>query len=227
MRLPSPSQLFSRRAIASALSCSCLFPPSRSTADSGRVTAQTVGIEQESIGGIIWGGRERCDPTSVTCRAGGVEVESELVAQPVPQARLQIGQRFSLQFQISGQPAGQITVGLWSSAAPVSCETFSALARGSLRSDPDDAPATLERSTVERVLKNREVILGKLTVPSGSLRLVAGRTKPQRFPVIPPRNDDADTLSNDAAGLLSMRRGGGSTSFLLTPSVRLTRPVLA
>ena len=38
---------------------------------------------------------------------------------------------------------------------------------------------------------------------------MSGRTKPQRFPVVPPTNDDANDLSHDAAGLLSVRRGGG------------------
>ena len=54
------------------------------------------------------------------------------------------------------------------------------------------------------------MVLGSLKVPNGQLRIMSGRTKPQRFPVVPPSNDDANDLSHDAAGLLSVRRGGGA-----------------
>jgi peptidyl-prolyl cis-trans isomerase B (cyclophilin B) len=37
------------------------------------------------------------------------------------------------------------------------------------------------------------------------------------FPVTPPPNDDSNAVRHDAAGLLSVRRGGGSFTFTLTP----------
>jgi len=37
------------------------------------------------------------------------------------------------------------------------------------------------------------------------------------FPVAPPLNDDSNGVRHDAAGLLSVRRGGGSFAFTLTP----------
>mmetsp|Transcript_63468 Transcript_63468/g.153232 ORF Transcript_63468/g.153232 Transcript_63468/m.153232 type:complete len:108 (-) Transcript_63468:195-518(-) len=47
---------------------------------------------------------------------------------------------------------------------------------------------------------------------------MSGKTRPQRYSVVPPSNDDANDLSHDAAGLLSVRRGGGSFEFMLTPA---------
>lgn len=39
-----------------------------------------------------------------------------------------------------------------------------------------------------------------------------------RVPVKPPTNDDRNSISHDQPGLLSVRRGGGSFQFTLTPS---------
>ena len=55
-----------------------------------------------------------------------------------------------------------------------------------------------------------QVVLGSLKVPNGQLRIMSGKTRPQRYSVVPPSNDDANDLSHDAAGLLSVRRGGGA-----------------
>lgn len=34
--------------------------------------------------GIIWGGRERCDPTAPNCQQGGVESGAASAVQPLP-----------------------------------------------------------------------------------------------------------------------------------------------
>lgn len=161
----------SRRAILTlAAALPMPFLPLPSVAD-GRTTAQTVGIEnKETLSGavgIIWGGRERCDPTDDTCQAGGRE-GAAADALAVPQPRSAIKDRFGIDLVISGQAAGRITLGLYRDAAPASSEAFAQLASGALRSDPDDVPATLERSGLVRVLKEREVVLGSLKVPSPS-----------------------------------------------------------
>ena len=69
---------------------------------------------------------------------------------------------------IAGQAAGRITLGLYRDAAPAASETLLQLARGELRSDPDDVPATLERSNLVRVLKDREVSPPSLSLPAGA-----------------------------------------------------------
>jgi cyclophilin family peptidyl-prolyl cis-trans isomerase len=219
MRLPLPDSAFSRRALLAL--AAALPAPLLPASAADRITAQSVGIDnKETLSGavgIIWGGRERCDPTDPVCTAGGVETDAAASAREVPKPRAAVTERFGMDVLIAGESVGQLKLGVYRDAAPDSCDTFSQLARGTLVSDPDDVPATLERSTAVRVLKGREVQLGALTVPNGQLRLVSGKTRPQRFSVVPPRNKDTNTLSHDAAGLLSVRRGGGSFSFLLTP----------
>ena len=70
MRLPLHDSS-SRRAILTALAAALPMPllPLPSVAD-GRTVAQSVGIDnKETLSGavgIIWGGRERCDPTDDT-----------------------------------------------------------------------------------------------------------------------------------------------------------------
>ena len=159
MRLPLHDSS-SRRAILTALATALPLLPLPSVAD-GRTVAQSVGIDnKETVSGalgIIWGGRERCDPTDATCQAGGTDgVAAEALV--VPQPRCAVTDRFALDLVIAGQAAGRIPLGLYSSLAPASSDTLLQLARGELRSDPDDVPATLERSNLVRVLKDREAV---------------------------------------------------------------------
>ena len=161
MRLPLHDSS-SRRAILTALAAALPMPllPLPSVAD-GRTVAQSVGIDnKETLSGavgIIWGGRERCDPTDDTCQAGGTDgAAAEALA--VPQPRSAVTDRFALDLVIAGQAAGRITLGVYRDAAPASSDTLLQLVRGELRSDPDDVPATLERSNLVRVLKDREAV---------------------------------------------------------------------
>ena len=78
------------------------------------------------------------------------------------------------------------------------------------------APASLERSTAVRVVRDEVVVLGALTQAGGTTKIVRGQTRPVYTPVQPAPNADANDLPHDAAGLLSVRRGGGSFEFGLT-----------
>ena len=203
-------------------------------AESERVTAQSVGIDQKNVGlladpralvdgdgiqPLIWGARERCDPTASSCKQGGVESDTGEI-QPVPSREaLSVSDRVRLEISVGGTRVGAVELGLWRSAAPTAVDTFVKLSGGRLVTNPEDEPASLERSVVARVLADRAVVLGALKVQGGSTVLMAGKTKPQRVPVLPPTTND-DTAaggSHDAAGLLSVRRGGGSFEFSLTP----------
>ena len=93
---------------------------------------------------------------------------------------------------------------------PTLADAFVRLGRGMLTTGENEEPASLERSTAVRILRNEAVVLGALRKPGGSTLLVAGQTRPQRVPVAPPKYDDDNNLSHDAAGWLSVRRGGGS-----------------
>ena len=191
-------------------------------AQDGRITAQGVGIDQkvglladpralidgDGVQPLIWGGRDRCDPTDATCTAGGQVADAAV--QPVPMTPLEPSVKVAFDLSIAGQPAGRLSLGLDRSAGPSSVETFVRLCRGTLVSEPDDEPATFDSSRALKVERDKAVVLGDLTKKGGSLRLVSGRTKPLRVPVVPPSNDDTNSFSHNQPGLLSVRRGGGS-----------------
>mmetsp|Transcript_31611 Transcript_31611/g.101413 ORF Transcript_31611/g.101413 Transcript_31611/m.101413 type:complete len:277 (-) Transcript_31611:131-961(-) len=193
-----------------------------------RGTAQTVGLDTGSLiidpralnaeRGLIWGGRERCDPTDVACTQGG---ELITAAGELPPPKRPVGyevtDRLKMSFVVAGEPAGDVVVALWRPAAPTATDAFVRLGRGMLTTGENEEPASLERSTAVRILRNEAVVLGALRKPGGSTLLVAGQTRPQRVPVAPPKYDDENNLSHDAAGWLSVRRGGGSFEFVLTP----------
>ena len=204
-------------------------------ATSPRQTAQSVGIDQREVGvladpralldgdgmqPLIWGARERCDPTDTTCKQGGIATASD-GTQPVPaipDPALKVSDRVSLILSVGGERVGVIELGLWRSAAPQSVDSFVKLAAGTLVTRDTDDPASLDRSVAARVLRDRAVVLGALKKTGGSTMLVAGQTRPQTLPVAPPTTTDAPNgLSHAAAGLLSVRRGGGSFEFTLLP----------
>ena len=219
--------------LVSLISAFSAWQQQPASSDSSRVTAQSVGItdvnsgvladpralvDGEGIKPLIWGGRERCDPTDVACKQGGVESDLLNVQPVVPtEGRPTVTDRIGLDISVAGEKAGTIELGLWRSAAPESVDAFVRLAAGRL-GDPDEEPASLERSVAVRVVKDKVVVLGALKNQGGSTVLVSGQTKPQRVPVRPPVTRDASNgISHDAAGLLSVRRGGGSFEFTLTP----------
>ena len=219
-RSTSPPDV-SRRALLAALPL--LFSdPHHAIADSDRVRAQTVGIDtgsplldpRDPFGaqkGIIWGGRERRDPTDATCQQGGVETdESSVQIKPATPAGVEITDRVRFTLSIAGENAGELQLGLWRSAAPVSVDALVQTASGTYAPTRGDAPASYERSVAVRVSRDKEVVLGALKEQGGQKILVAGQTRPKVLPVVFPSNDDANGLSHDAPGLVSVRKGGGS-----------------
>ena len=230
---PPPPCSAGRRALLAALAACAVSPPA--VASSGRVTAQSVGIDQTAVGvlsdpralvggeglqPIIWGGRERCDPTDVTCKQGGESADG-LAVQPVPVAPSSAGalsDRVNLEMSVGGERVGVLELGLWRAAAPSSVDAFVRLSGGRYVSRPGEDPASLERSVAARVLKDRAVVLGALKQTGGSTVLVAGKTRPQLVPVAPPATDDPPNgLAHSAAGLLSVASNGGTFEFTLLP----------
>jgi len=218
-----------RRALVDALLVASVARDARPASAGDRVRAQTVGIDTGSplvdprnFGaekGIVWGGRDRCDPTDVTCQQGGIEQASDVQAVPIAPGGLEVSDRVRFSVSIAGEGAGELEVGLFRSAAPDSVETFMRLSRGTLITASDDKPASFERSVALRVQRDKQVVLGGLKQQGGSMRLLSGQTRPQRVPVAPPTNGDDNALTHSAAGLVSVRKGGGSFEFTIT-----TRP---
>eukprot|EP00966_Prymnesium_polylepis_P050501 1169019-Prymnesium_polylepis.1 len=193
MRMPH-LQPIGRRALLFTLASTALPALERPALADQRVTAQAVGIDQKGVGlladpralvdgegiqPLIWGARERCDPTDASCTAGGQRL-ADAAQQPVPKAPLEVSDRVAFDFTISGQAAGRLTIGLDRTAGPASVDTFVKLCRGTLVSQPDsdEEPASFEKSRALSIQHDKAVLLGDVTKQGGSLRLVSGRTKP-------------------------------------------------
>ena len=217
-----------RRTLLATLLPLLVTAPERAMAGGDRVTAQTVGIDvgsplfdpRDPFGaekGIVWGGRERCDPTDASCKQGGI-TDGSIGVQPAPATPegLAVTDRIKFSVSIAGEASGELVLGLWRGAAPVSVDTFVQLARGTLAPAPGDAPASYERSVAVRVSKDRDVVLGQLKKQGGQTMLVAGQTRPKVVPVAAPLHSDANGVDHASAGLVSVRKGGGSFEFSLT-----------
>lgn len=140
--------------------------PARAVGE-GRATAQTIGITDatsSAIPGFVWGGKRRCDPTDSACTHGGRLNGDQQVdrTQPVPAKPFVVSERVLLDLSLSGQPVGSIELGMWRDQAPASVEAFVLLAEGRLAPRPGDAPASLRRSTLVRISKDKAIVLGAL-----------------------------------------------------------------
>lgn len=204
-----------------------------------RTIAQSVGIDQKAVGvladpralidgdgvqPLIWGARDRCDPTDATCKQGGIESSDFSAEAPPSLANVEVTDRVKLLISIGGEKVGSIEIGLWRKSAPKSVDTFVQLVAGTLGADPSsgEEPASLDRSVALRVQRGKAIVLGGLKQQGGSMRLISGQTRPKYVPIPPPAIDDAPNgVSHAAAGLLSWAKAGGSFEFSLTPRANL------
>ena len=121
-----------------------------------------------------------------------------------------------------------VRLGLYGDAAPASVATFRGLCTASLPGAPG---LTYRGSTVSRVERDRYVLLGKLSGGEGrTFDREIDSTGFVRTTFVERadsyRNSDDNRLSHgDRAGLLSVKRGGGSFEFMLTlrPDAALDR----
>lgn len=126
--------------------------------------------------------------------------------------------RVRLAIAIGDAPAEPLTLGLFGSVAPKSVALFKDLSSGALGAD-----LTYTGSSITRIERNRAIVGGSLA--GGSTRTVEraiDRTGFVRSTMVNRAdsftNDDANSLSHDRPGLLSMRKGGGAFEFVLTPA---------
>ena len=221
MKLPAPASLLNRRAalLLPALLLNGIRPPP-AFGSQERTTAQTIGLEDSdssAIPGLVWGGNRRCDPTDASCTQGGREQELA-ASQPVPPKLGAKLDRVVLDLTTAGsEPLGRLYLGLSREAAPESVQWFVSLAKGQLTTGLGEDPAKLERSNLVRIERDRAVVLGALTQRGGIKRIEPGVTRPKVVPVQPPQTADSNSISHAAAGLLSVRKGGGSFEFTITP----------
>ena len=134
-----------------------------------------------------------------------------------------ITSRARLLIAIGDAPPQPLTLGLYGEAAPASVALFEGLCAGTLASTLGNKDLTYAGSSVSRIERDKLITGGSLS--GGSTRSVdreIDATGYVRSEMVDRAsaytNDDANTLSHDRAGLLSMRRGGGSFEFGLTPA---------
>lgn len=178
---------------------------------------------------------------AAACAAGAVllpPAPRALAATPTASAK--VTDRVLLEFvqQLSAEDSQTLplTIGLFGSDAPDSVAAFKQLVAGSYmapctQEDEDDGGAMeMERSKSSRKAQYKQCRAGEgepvAYAGSGVWRIVSGsridagalrgKWALRRPPMTPA--DESSTLSHDAAGLLSVRRGGGTFDFGLTSS---------
>jgi len=136
----------------------------------------------------------------------------------VPQP--EITSRARLAITIGDAPAQFVTLGLYGTAAPASVKTFESLCTGTL----DWAPGlSYSGSAVSQIVKDRYITAGKLSGGDAKgIERSIDRTGYVRSVMVDRAaqlaNTDANALSHDRAGLLSVPKGGGAFEFMLTPT---------
>lgn len=115
-----------------------------------------------------------------------------------------------------------MTVGLYGQAAPQSVQLFLDLCRGSIMGS-GDVGLSYRGSSCTRVERDRTIVLGHLAAGNAqTIERSIDSTGYVRSTLVnladSYTNEDANGLSHDRAGLLSMRKGGGEFEWVLTPA---------
>ena len=127
--------------------------------------------------------------------------------------------RVRLSIVVGDAPAQYVSIGLYGNAAPGSVATFTGLCAGNLEKAPGLSYAG---SSVTKIVRESNYILGgrlaggdaqdvERSIDSTGYVRSETVSKADRF-----ANSDANTLSHDRPGLVSMKRGGKSFEFLIT-----------
>jgi len=166
------------------------------------------------------GGRERCDFTENPLCTDGGQLDTAAAAPSAPGSinGTSIVSRAYLALSIAGRETVDVDFGLWDAAAPISVRTFSAMAAGVYAK----GRFSFAGSSIWRVDRDVAVYGGRLAAGAGS-RAEKVVDDIGRVRVTMESAAGADTYNNedtgvalDRAGLLLMRRGGGSFDYAIT-----------
>lgn len=156
---------------------------------------------------------------------------ASVALSPAPRAAVSLAERSSpritsrarLLIAIGDGPPQPLTLGLYGELAPASVALFEGLCAGTLASTLGSKDLTYAGSSVSRIERDKLILGGSLS--GGSTRALDREidgTGYVRTELVNRAdayaNADANGLSHDRAGLLSMRRGGGAFEFGLTPA---------
>jgi len=187
--------------------------------ESGRIRSQSVGITQRSalLGDytFVWGVKGTCDPLDPTCSEKGNL--TGLAVQSIPPEKQKVTDRVRFDISLGRKKEGALTFGLWREAAPDAVDAFVKLSKLEYKPLPDDAPAGYRGASLVKIQNDRFIQFGSLQQTGGSTKFVRGVSAPQTVPCAPPvTSDKPNGISHDAAGYLSVRKGGGSFDFSIT-----------
>lgn len=141
----------------------------------------------------------------------------------LPPSKPSITGKATLAIAVGTADAKQLTIGLYGKSSPASTKLFADLCRGTVDSGSLGAPPLSYRGSVAtRVEPGKAIVLGRLAAGSAQiLERSIDQTGYVRTELVNLadryKNTDANSLSHDRAGLVSMRKGGGAFEFVLTP----------
>jgi len=161
------------------------------------------------------GGKERCDALNgIECGSGGVSSKN-LVVYEAPSIKSEVTGKVFLKISAIGKEIGTIEIELFGKDAPKSAVLFQQLCSGTYQDG-----LSYEGSQVFRVVKDRAIYLGRLAKGAavrtetyidniGHVRSIRVSAADRAY------NADQNSIPVDRAGVLLMKKGGGSFEFLI------------
>ena len=158
----------------------------------------------------------------------GLPPQASIAEDELPASPPKITTKARIGLTIGTAEPQTLTIGLYGGAAPKSVKLFTDLCRGGvLPGGVDGIGLSYRGSTCTRVEKDKAIVLGHLA--AGSAQIITREidsTGYVRSTLVnladAYTNDDANALSHDRAGLISMRKGGGEFEWILTPAANPT-----
>ncbi|KAA8492197.1 Peptidyl-prolyl cis-trans isomerase B [Porphyridium purpureum] len=172
------------------------------------------------------GGTERCDALQVDagCASNGVKLR-DITVYPIAHfdaaAGAEITDKVFLDISSVGRELGRIEIGLFGRLAPKSAAVFRSMCEG--KYDQGNAPLGYAGSTLFRVNLNEALYMGRLAkgaaVRTENYIDNTGRVRARRLSAADSTlNGEEESLPIDQAGLLLMKKGGGTFEFVIKPA---------
>lgn len=121
--------------------------------------------------------------------------------------------RAFLNISVAGTPRGTLTLALYGDKSPEAVRIFKQLVSGTLRFKSSKT-VTYRYSQATKVVRDHYVQLGRVN-QIDALNQSPGTPQRQQISVPAPLHNDSNELTHDAAGVLSVKRGGGQFEFCI------------
>mmetsp|Transcript_7689 Transcript_7689/g.23282 ORF Transcript_7689/g.23282 Transcript_7689/m.23282 type:complete len:295 (+) Transcript_7689:77-961(+) len=191
----------------------------------GKLTRRQVGLALVSIVAgapaaafANKGGKDRCDAIAdLECGPDGVKLSEKTVYDAPSVTSYAVTDKVYFEVYAAGVPIGRIVVGVFRDAAPKSADIFVRMCEGTFKD------LSYASSQVFRVEKDRRIDMGRLSKGMGKTEVrsidYSGYVRKKYLNTADEAtlNRDANELKHNAAGLVSMQKGGGSFEFVIPP----------